>query len=73
VGGPVRVHEGCRALAGPFGWVHVEVTGGLGPMPEPEEAELFGPEVVVPVVDLATGRALPVDGFGDDGDEATDD
>lgn len=62
IGSPVRVHERYYALSGRFGWLNVHVTGGLGPVPEPPAPELYGPEIVVPVVDLATGRALPLDG-----------
>ncbi len=36
VGDAVRVHERYYVLGGPFGWVNTVVSGGLGPVPEPE-------------------------------------
>jgi hypothetical protein len=39
----------------------VVVTNGLGPVPQPDEAQLRSSRTVAEVVDLATGRGLPVD------------
>ena len=60
-GDPVRVHERYYALGGKFGWVNLWVGEGLGPVPEPEEPELWRGEMTVAMTDLATGRALPMD------------
>lgn len=56
VGSPVRVHEGWHALGGPFGWCNVLIVSGPGAL----LAELTEQDAVG-VVDLRTGRALPLD------------
>ena len=61
VGSPVRVHEKHHVLGGPFGWVSLVITNRLGDLPDPVHPELFAADVVVPIVDLHTGRALPMD------------
>ena len=61
VGSPVRLHEKYYVIGGPFGWISVVISNGLGTLPEPDSPELFAADVVVPVVDLHTGRALPMD------------
>lgn len=70
VGSPVRLHEQYYALGGPFGWVNVALTDGLGPVPEPDDVSLWAAETTVAVTDLSTGHALPMDhtGTDDDGD-----
>ena len=60
-GSPVRVHERYYVLGGPFGWLNVVVTGGLGAVPEPADPAVWAEQVVMPVVDLSTGRGLAVD------------
>lgn len=61
IGTPVRVHEAFHVLATASGWYCVEITGGLGPVPEPEQPELWAHEAVPGIVDLATGVGLAVD------------
>jgi hypothetical protein len=61
VGAPVQVHERYHALGGGLGCVNVVVTNGLGPVPQPDEAQLRSSRTVAAIVDLATGRGLPVD------------
>jgi hypothetical protein len=68
-GDPVRVHERFHALGGPFGWLNVEVRGGLGAVPDPEEPDVWAQETTGGVVDLSTGRALPLDHL-DEGTQA---
>lgn len=60
-GSLVRVHEQYYVLGGPFGWANVHVSDGLGALPQPAEPELWLVECVQPVVDLASGYALPRD------------
>jgi hypothetical protein len=62
VGVPVRVHEQYAVLGGAFGWAKVAVDDGLGPVPEPEQPELWAAETSVAVVNLGTGLGLPMDG-----------
>lgn len=66
-GSPVRVHEQYYVLGGPFGWLNVVVMDGLGAVPEPAEPGLWSAQVVMPVVDLSTGRGLAVDHVSDEG------
>jgi hypothetical protein len=40
---------------------NVVVTNGLGPVPQPDEAQLRSPRTFAEIVDLATGGGLPVD------------
>ena len=61
VGDPVRVHERYYSLGGLFGWLNVVVRGGLGPVPQPDNAELWAQETTGGVVDLSTGRGLALD------------
>ena len=61
VGSPVRVHEGFHAVGGPFGWCNVFLLSGLGAVPEPADPRLWQAETHPGIVDLATGRALPMD------------
>lgn len=58
VGAPVRVHERYPALSGAFGIINVSITGGLGPVPEPEHPGTWAQEMSVGVVDLSTGRGV---------------
>ena len=60
-GGLVRVHERYYALGGEFGWVNLYIGEGLGPVPDPEQPDLWRGEMTVAVTDLSTGRALPMD------------
>lgn len=55
------MHEQYHVLGGPFVWVNVVLTGGLGRVPEPAEPRLWAAQVVAPVVDLATGRGVAMD------------
>lgn len=64
-GTPVRVHEGLYALSSPLGWVNLLISSGLGATPAPLETDPWQAEVTGGVVDLATGRALPLDHVGD--------
>jgi hypothetical protein len=59
LGAPVRVHEGGGAVAGPFGWASVEVGGGLGPVDDPADPEVWRAELVRPVLDLRSGYVTP--------------
>lgn len=61
VGMPVRLHEEYYVLGGPPGWFSVFACDGLGPVPEPEEPELWAAERSAGIVDLCTGVALPTD------------
>lgn len=64
-GSPVRVHERYHALGHPGGWLSVRIAGGgLGPVPDPEVEEAWAQEVTGGVVDLATGRGVPLDHRG---------
>lgn len=65
VGSPVRLHEGFRALAGTFGWVLLFVSEGVGAVEKPTAPELWDDQVTGGVVDLSTGRALPLDHLDD--------
>ena len=67
VGAPVRLHERYHVLGGPFGWLNVEVRGGLGPVPEPEDTAAWEHRMTGGVQDLSTGRALALD-WPQDGD-----
>lgn len=60
-GDAVRVHEGYHALESRIGWINLWVGPGLGPVPEPADPALWRDEMSVPVTDLATGRAIPID------------
>lgn len=62
---PVRVHEGLYALGSPLGWLNLRLDAGVGPVAEPEDAELWAQEALGGVVDLSTGRALPLDHLDD--------
>lgn len=59
-GRPVRVHEQYRVLGGPFGWVHVLIEGGAGPVPAPADPAWAG-QATGAVTDLSTGRAVALD------------
>jgi hypothetical protein len=61
VGDPVRLHERYHVLGCPAGWFSVVIAGGLGAVPEPMDKTVWAPEFTIPVVDLATGIALPLD------------
>lgn len=61
VGAPVRLHERFRVLACPAGWLSVAVQDGVGPVPELADPDLWAAERSPGIVDLATGRALPLD------------
>lgn len=62
VGSPVRVHEGCRVLDCGTTWISIAISGGAGPVPEPEHQELWQAQRTSAIVNLRTGRAEPVDG-----------
>ena len=66
VGSPVRVHEGFWSLAGTFGWVNLFVREGAGAVEKPKAPELWQDQVTRGVVDLSTGRALPLDHLNDE-------
>ena len=57
----MRVHEQYYVLGGPFGWVNVVVTGGLGAVPEPADPSAWDGQVTGGVQDLSTGRGLALD------------
>ena len=58
-GTPVRVHEELRGLDVDGLLLHVDVTGGLGPVPAPADPALWRAEMQpFPVVDVARGAAL---------------
>lgn len=61
LGSPVRVHEEYYVVGGPFGWLSVVLTGGLGAVPEPADPEEWAPQMVRAVVNLATGVGIPMD------------
>lgn len=61
LGVPVRVHEGYFTLGTPFGWLCLFIESGLGPVPEPRHPELWQTQMASGVVNMATGRALPMD------------
>lgn len=61
VGTPVRVHEGLYALGSPIGWLNLHIDAGVGPVAEPDDVQLWAQEVSGGVVDLSTGRGLPLD------------
>ncbi len=65
-GAPVRLHEQYSVLGGPFGWLNVVVSGGLGQVPAPTDAEAWEREMTGGVQDLGTGRALPLDWHRDE-------
>lgn len=60
-GTPVRVHEGCRTLSSPLGWLNLLIASGLGAVPTPKNADAWAPEVTGGAVDIATGRGLALD------------
>lgn len=68
VGSPVRVHEGLYALSSRLGWLNILISGGLGPVPTPEQTDPWLAEMTGGVVDLSTGRGLALDQI--DSDEA---
>jgi hypothetical protein len=58
-GTPVRVHEELRGLDAEGLLLHVQVTGGLGPVPAPADPGLWQAEMrPFPVVDVARGAAV---------------
>lgn len=57
----VRLHEEQNVLGGGFGWAHVKVHKGLGPVPAPAEPALWAPEMTAGIVDLTTGLGVPTD------------
>jgi hypothetical protein len=61
VGDPVRLHEQYGVLGCPSGWFSVAITGGLGPVAQPDAPGLWIAETTVGVVDLATGIAIATD------------
>ena len=65
VGSPVRVHEGWQMLASSAGWLHLNISAGLGTVEEPAFVELWDDQVTYGVVDLSTGRGVdvPTKGF----------
>ena len=65
LGSPVRVHEGLWSLAGRFGWVNLFVREGAGAIEKPNDPEQWDGQVTGGVVDLSTGRALPLDHLDD--------
>lgn len=62
VGSPVRVHEGGRVLDSGTTWISIAISGGAGPVREPEHPELWQAQRTAAIVNLRTGRAEPVDG-----------
>lgn len=60
-GQPVRVHEQYHVLGGAFGWVNVNVDGGLGAVPAPADPSTWAGETTCSVVDMTTGRAVALD------------
>jgi hypothetical protein len=65
VGLPVRVHEQSHVLETVGSWRNVALTGGLGPVPEPEHPDLWEPETDRAVItDLGTGRGVRDSSFG---------
>lgn len=65
LGTPVQVREGWRMLAAPGGWLHLIIAAGLGAVEQPTLVELWDDQVTYGVVDLSTGRGVPLtpDGF----------
>lgn len=62
VGTPVRLHEQYYAMGLPAGWINVIIlSGGRGPVPEPNETQLWLPEMTVGVSSSVTGHGLPMD------------
>ena len=61
VGDAVRVHEGYHALEARIGWLNLWLGSGLGPVPEPSDPDLWRGEITIPVTDLSTGMAIPLD------------
>jgi hypothetical protein len=61
IGAPVRVHERFHVLGIASGWYCVEITGGLGAVPEPDHPALWVQQIVPGIVEVATGIALPMD------------
>ena len=60
-GDAVRVHEGFHALESVIGWLNIWVGSGLGAVPEPADLEAWRGEISIPVTDLSTGTAFPID------------
>lgn len=62
VGEHVRLHEGSLHVLGTArGWYSVQIAGGLGAVPDPEQPELWAQQIVPGIVDLATGIAIATD------------
>lgn len=60
-GNPVRLHERFSVLGTPAGWIHVVIEDGIGPLPVPENPELWAAERTQGAVNLATGTGLALD------------
>jgi hypothetical protein len=61
VGSPVRVHEGTHLLAGPFGWVNVRISRGVGAVPDPAHRQPWLAQCSSGIVHVSTGRAVAID------------
>ena len=59
VGSPVRVFESALLDTGNR-WISVRTEGGLGPVAEPADPELWAPEINTTITDLHAGRGIVV-------------
>ncbi|ALE78006.1 hypothetical protein WY02_05685 [Pseudonocardia sp. AL041005-10] len=57
----VRLHERHSVLGAPRGWIHISVENGVGPVPDPDDPDLWTAEQTHGAVDLATGTGLAWD------------
>lgn len=60
-GTPVRVHEEFHALGVSSGWICLFITSGIGPVPKPQDANVWRTQMTGGVIDVTTGIGLALD------------